>query len=107
MYLGLICFCLSIFLLYILKHETISIFKLKPFSYTFNIIISCSIIQLIGISILLFATRNYHIGLTIALLNIFSILTGVIMGYFINDEHLNLQKIVGIIFLIIGIILFK
>ena len=64
-------------------------------------------IQFVGISLIIYSTRVYKIGLTIALLNIFSIITGVITGYLINNEHLNLQKIIGILFLLIGIVLFK
>lgn len=107
MYLGIICFCVSMFLIYILKKDTMSIFKLEPFTHTFNIILLCSMIQFVGISLIIYSTRVYKIGLTIALLNIFSIITGVITGYLINKEHLNLQKIIGILFLLIGIVLFK
>ena len=107
MYLGIICFCISFFMLFVLNKKVINIFKVKPFSYTFNIILLCSIIQFIGISILLYATRIYNIGLTIVLLNVFSILTGVTMGYIMNNEILDFKKTIGIIFLLVGVILFK
>ena len=107
MYLGIICFCISFFMLFILNRKVINIFKVKPFTYTFNIILLCSIIQFIGISILLYATRKYTIGLTIVLLNVFSILTGVTMGYIMNNELLDFKKVIGIICLLVGVILFK
>jgi drug/metabolite transporter (DMT)-like permease len=105
-YLGLLSICLLIFMEYGTKREvTMNILKLKPLSRQFNIVIISMLAQILGISFVIYSVRNYNIGLSILIVNIAAIITGLILGYIIKNEQVGIKKGIGIIFAIISIIL--
>lgn len=105
-FLGLLSICIFIYLLFFNSTPlTMNIFKLKPLSNEFNIVILSMIAQIAGVSLVIYSLRNYNIGLSITILNVVAIIVALITGYIIKNEKVGIKKGIGIIFAIVGVIL--